>query len=194
MIAAAAVSATCLCCPSGLDKSIIFIRWTIIFQSNLMGINSGARVGRVAHGVQGDGLPGNASGFVGFEQAWWWELKDSDSAILLLIYLLRWSGRGRREERDCSPVPRPLPQSRRQKKPFFFFRSQPPQSSTVTWLWLTETDNIIFARSRGSNDNINLEELVRLPSSHRINFSVCLFVHLFVCPSVWNMKTRRIFT
>jgi hypothetical protein len=24
---------------------------------------------RVAHGAQGDGLPGNASGFVGFEQA-----------------------------------------------------------------------------------------------------------------------------
>ncbi len=37
---------------------------------------------RVAHGEQGDGLPGNASSFVGFEQAWWWEVIDSDAAIL----------------------------------------------------------------------------------------------------------------
>ncbi len=43
-----------------------------------------------------------------------------------------------------------------------------------------------------------LEEPIRLPSPHRINFSVCLSVCLSVCssicPSIWNMKTRRIFT
>ncbi len=36
---------------------------------------------------------------------------------------------------------------------------------------------------------VYLEEPIRLPSPHRINFSVRLSVRLFV----WNMKTRRIF-
>jgi hypothetical protein len=46
-----------------------------------------------------------------------------------------------------------------------------------------------------SMEVINLEELIRLPSPHQINFSVCLsvcpFVCLSVCLFVWNMKTRR---
>jgi hypothetical protein len=46
---------------------------------------------------------------------------------------------------------------------------------------------------RQEDREINLEEPIRLPSPHRINFSVCLSVRLSVCPSIWNMKTRRFF-
>ncbi len=59
--------------------------------------------------------------------------KNSDAVILLLIYTTalgaEWTVSAvewRREERDCSPVPHPLPQSRRQKKRIFF--SEPASS------------------------------------------------------------------
>jgi hypothetical protein len=47
------------------------------------------------------------------------------------------------QERDCSPIPCPPPQSCRQKKiKMFFFESQTPQRSTVTWFWSQEWDNM----------------------------------------------------
>ncbi len=63
----------------------------------------------------------------------------------------------------------------RKKHFFFFFWSQPPQRSTVTWFWLTETDNM------STGKKIPPAQAQQVYLFLRQEFVFCTLIHMWRC-------------